>query len=193
MAPAAHPGSDRQPRAWIRMQARVKTIPKSRRFLAFCGQLCGVNECVRVCVCVHCHESPVQAPLTLDVSWTLSCRTVHLFPHSPQTRIHTDNLLLFLPILFLIFFSIVVDHRMLKTVPVLLIRALLLTHSKCSRFHPPAPDPESSPLLLSSLSATQICSLCLWVRYLPSEENCQIEVNLCYLKWRVGKKELMLP
>ena len=52
-----------------------------------------------------------------------------------------------------------------------------------------------SPVLSSSPSSRQpqICSLCLWVRYLTSKENFQTEVNLYYLKWRVGKKELMLP
>ena len=66
MALTMYPGSKRQPMAGIRMQTQVKTIPKSRQFLFFCGQLYGMNECV--CVCEFSHKSPVQPPLTLDVS-----------------------------------------------------------------------------------------------------------------------------
>ena len=72
MVPTMYPGSERQPMAGIRMQTQIKTIPKSKQFLFFCGQLYGMTECVCVCVCVcvceFSHKSPVQPPLTLDVS-----------------------------------------------------------------------------------------------------------------------------
>lgn len=147
-----------------------------------------VNECV--CVCVSSLSwVPCPAPL-LDVSWTLSCRTIHLFIHSPkQGSTHRQLTSIFAYSLFNILFHCGWSQDA-KTVPVLLIREPCCWPTlNTDRFHPPAPDPGSSPLLLSSLSATS--NLFSMSGPLPSLHKKKIvrqEINLCYLKWRVVRK-----
>ena len=72
-------------------------------------------------------------------------------------------------VFFLIFFSILVYHRILNRVPMLLGRTLLFIHPKCNSLHfnlelPifPSPLPCDDPILLPPSALVAICGT-LWV------------------------------